>query len=74
LEERVGERRLADIRKAVVGSSIPPGCRTSMSDALVENNGLLSLPLSSKGGEGNGVAGSERRDACKEQPHDPKSS
>jgi simple sugar transport system ATP-binding protein len=33
----------------------------------VEIDGLLSLPLSSKGGEGNGAAASEHRDACKEQ-------
>jgi hypothetical protein len=32
---------------------------------------LLSLPLSSKGGEGNGAVASEHRDACKEQDLSP---
>ena len=34
---------------------------------VAENDALLSLPLSSKGGEGNGAAASEHRDACMEQ-------
>ena len=32
-----------------------------------EKDHLLSLPLSSKGGEGNGTATNEHRDACKKQ-------
>ena len=33
------------------------------------NDSLLSLPLSSKGGEGTSAAASEPRGACKEQPN-----
>ena len=35
--------------------NIPAGCRPNRFDVLDEKNDLLSLPLSSKGGEGNGV-------------------
>jgi hypothetical protein len=52
--------------EAAVRGDIPAGCRTHISGGLAENDGLLSLPLSSKGGEGNGAAASEHRDACKE--------
>ena len=34
---------------------------------MVENDDLLSLPLSSRGGEGNGASINEHRDACKKQ-------
>jgi hypothetical protein len=33
-----------------------------------ENDSLLSLPLSSKGGEGNSVAAGKHSGACKKQP------
>ncbi len=46
---------------------IPAGCGTNHSGVLAENDNLLSLPLSSKGGEGNGASVSEHRAACKEQ-------
>jgi hypothetical protein len=65
LEERAGERRPLTILDAAVRGDIPAGCRTSLSGVLVENDDLLSLPLSFKGGEG--TAASEHRDACKEQ-------
>ena len=67
LEERVGERRPITIFDAVLHGDIPAGCRTNISGGLAENDGLLSLPLSSKGGEGNGAAAREHQDACKEQ-------
>jgi putative protease len=67
LEERVGERRPVTTLDAAVRGDIPAGCRTNISGGLLENNDLLSLPLSSKGGEGNNAAASEHRDACKEQ-------
>jgi len=66
LEERAGERRLVTILDTAVRGDMPVGCRTHISCLPDENNALLSLPLSSKGGEGNGAAASEHRDACKE--------
>jgi hypothetical protein len=39
---------------AVVWGDIPAGCGTNLSGMLAENDGLLSLSLSSKGGEGTG--------------------
>ena len=39
----------------------PLRCGTNASGVRAENHGLLSLTLSSKGGEGNGAATSERR-------------
>ncbi len=48
---------------------MPAGCRTNRSGALAENEDLLSLPLSSRGGEGNGPATGEHRDVCKEEPN-----
>ena len=65
LEERVGER--SSLLDAAVRVILPTGCRTNRSGVLPENNGLLSLPLSSKGGEGNGAVSSVHRDACKQQ-------
>ena len=50
---------------------MPAGCHTNRLGALAENDDLLSLPLSSKGGEGNGIATSKHRDAWQEQPLDP---
>jgi hypothetical protein len=65
LEERAGERR--PILDSAVPGDIPAGCRNHISGVPVEDDDLLSLPLSSKGGEGNGAAASEHRAACKEQ-------
>src|ERR1019366_10255627 len=65
LQERAGERR--PILDAAVSGDVLAGCRTIISGALAENDGLISLPLSSKGGEGNGAAASEHRDTRKEQ-------
>jgi glycosyltransferase involved in cell wall biosynthesis len=69
LEERVGERRPFNILNGAVSGDIPTGCRTNLPAVPAENDDLLSLPLSSKGGEGNAAAVSEHRDARKEQPH-----
>jgi hypothetical protein len=55
LEERVGERRFLTILDAAVCGDVPAGCRTNRSGVLAENDDLLSLALSSKGGEGNGA-------------------
>src|ERR1035437_5503905 len=67
LEERAGERRPLTILDAAVCGDILAGCRPHISGVLAANGGLLSLSLSSKGGEGNGAAASEHRDACKVQ-------
>src|ERR1035437_7163373 len=67
LEERAGERRPVTILDVAVRGDMPAGCHTYISGVLAENDGLLSLPLSSKEGERNGAAASEHRDACKEQ-------
>jgi hypothetical protein len=64
LEERVGERRPFTILDAAVRGDLPAGCRTNISGVRVEDDDLLSLSLSSKGGEGNSAAASERRNAC----------
>ena len=58
LEERAGERR--PILDAAAHGDLPEGCCTNRSGVLVENDGLLSLSLSSKGGEGSGATASER--------------
>jgi hypothetical protein len=65
LEERAGERRPLTILGAAVGGDISAGCRTDISGGLGENDDLLSLSLSSKGGEGNGAGATERRDTIK---------
>jgi exodeoxyribonuclease V beta subunit len=65
LEERAGERR--PTLAAGVRSDIPAGGHTGTTRALAENHGLLSLSLSSKGGEGNSAAAREHRDAFKER-------
>ena len=52
LEERVGERRPVTLLDAAVRGDLPAGCRTSISGMVAENDGLLSMALSSKGGEG----------------------
>ena len=67
MEERVGERRPFTNLNAAVRGGIPAGCRTNISGAPAENHGLLSLTLSSKGGEGKGAAALEHQVACKEQ-------
>jgi carbon starvation protein len=61
LVERVGERRPITIRDAA-------GHRTNIAGVVAENDDLFSLPLSSKGEEGNGNAAREHRDAYKKQP------
>ena len=48
-----------------VRGDIPAGCCTNIFGVLAANDDLLSLPLSSKGGEGK--ATSAHGDACKEQ-------
>ena len=53
LEERAGERRPVTTLDAAVRGDIPAGCHTNISGMLAENDDLLSLPLSSKRGEGN---------------------
>ena len=63
----MGERRPVTILDAAVRGDLPTGCRTNLSGVRAENNDLLSLPLSSKRGEGTGAAASEHRDACKKQ-------
>jgi hypothetical protein len=63
LEERVGERKPTTILEAAVRADFSAGCRTNRSGGRVENDSLLSLPLSSKGGEGNTAAASEHGDA-----------
>jgi hypothetical protein len=73
LEERVGERRPFTILDAAARGNIPAGYRTSIPGVLAENDDLLSLPLSSKGGEGNRAAASEPRDALKSSSQSPKS-
>ena len=40
---------------------MPAGCRTNISGGLNEHDDLLSLSLSSKGGEGNGAASEPKR-------------
>jgi hypothetical protein len=67
LEERAGERRPITILDAAVRGGILTGCGTNTSGVLVENDDLLSLPLSSKGGAGNSAGAREHRDVCKEQ-------
>jgi phosphoribosylformylglycinamidine synthase len=55
LEERAGERRPVTTLDVAVRGDIPARCRTNIPGGLAENDDLLSLPLSSKGGEGNGA-------------------
>jgi len=59
LEERVGERRPVRIVDAAVRNDSPAGCPTRISGVVAENDDLLSLALSSKGGEGNSAAATE---------------
>jgi hypothetical protein len=61
LEERIGERRSSTILNAAAGGAIPAGRRTDISGALAENDDLLSLALSSKGGEENGAAAGQQQ-------------
>jgi hypothetical protein len=67
LEERVGERRPIIMLDAAVCGATAASCRVNISDMLAENDDLLSLPLSSRGGEGIGSAASEYPGACKEE-------
>lgn len=67
LEERAGERRPITLPDATVRGDLPAGRRTNISGGQAENDDLLSLPLSSKGGEGNNAAPSEHLDASKKQ-------
>src|ERR1039458_5097064 len=55
LEERVGERMPFTLLGIEVRGDIPAGCRANTSGRWAQNDDLLSLPLSSKGGEGNGA-------------------
>jgi hypothetical protein len=55
------------ILDAAVRGDVPADCPTNRSSVLAENDDLLSLPLSSRGGEGNGAAASEDRYGCEEQ-------
>jgi hypothetical protein len=64
LEERAGERRPFTLFDAEICAAVPAGCRTSSSEGLAENDDILSLALSSKGGEGN-------RDVCELKPTSP---
>jgi hypothetical protein len=61
LEERAGERRPIILLDAAARGDIPAGCRTNISGGLPEHDHLLSLSLSSKGGEGNGAAAEPKR-------------
>ena len=56
LVEWVGERRVVITLDSAARGKIPAGWRTKISGVRVENDDLLSLALSSKGGEGNGAA------------------
>jgi putative protease len=67
LEERVGERRPYTSLDSADRGDIPAGHRSNIAGGLSEDDGLLSLALSSRGGEGNTAAACERRDGCKEQ-------
>ncbi len=55
--------RLGDAQRAARAGT---QCALPASGVLPESDDLLSLPLSSKGGVGNGTAAGEHRDACKE--------
>jgi len=56
LEERAGERRPVSNPDTAFRGDVPAGNDTNPSGGRSANNDLLSLPLSSKGGEGNGAA------------------
>ncbi len=56
LEERAGERRPITSQGATAPVGTSAGGPASISGAQAQKNGLLSLPLSSRGGEGNGTA------------------
>jgi hypothetical protein len=53
LEERVVEKRPITLLDAVARGDVPAVCRTDKPWVLAQNDSLLSLALSSKGGEGN---------------------
>src|ERR1019366_9281647 len=63
----MGAATTVNLIDAAIRGDMPVGYRTNSSGALAENHGLLSLPLSSQGGEGRGAAANEHRAACKEQ-------
>jgi cbb3-type cytochrome oxidase maturation protein len=65
LEERAGERRPNS--DPAFRAGIPVSCPTNQPAVLPDGDDLLSLPLSCKGGEGNGTAAKEHRDPWKEQ-------
>ncbi|MCX6925032.1 MAG: potassium-transporting ATPase subunit KdpB, partial [Verrucomicrobia bacterium] len=67
LEERAGERRPFTLVAAPIHGDTSTVRRNDIAGVLVENNDLLSLSLSSKGGEGNGGAASEHRESRKGQ-------
>jgi len=66
LEERVGERRPVTLLDAAACAEVLGG-PANASHVPAESNHLLSLPLSSRGGEGTAVVVAERRDAYVEQ-------
>jgi len=66
LEERVGERRPSTLLDAAARGDIPAGSHSDKSGGLSEQDDLLSLTLSSKGGEGKGAAANDHRDASRE--------
>jgi ABC-2 family transporter protein len=55
-EERVGERRHSTDLETAVDGDIPRDSRVNISGVSADKDGLLSLPLSSKGGGGNDAA------------------
>ena len=65
LEERAGERRPTTTLGGAIRGDAPAGGRTKTSGVLADD--LLSLPLSSKGGEGTSAGPSEHGDAFKQQ-------
>ena len=58
LEERAGERSPVTTLDATARDDTPAGHRANIPGALAGTNDLLSQPLSSKGGEGNGATAS----------------
>jgi potassium-transporting ATPase ATP-binding subunit len=67
LEERTGERRPTTISSAVAHRDTPVGCGNPVSAIIAEKDGLLSLALSSRGGEGSSAGTSQCQVALKGQ-------
>ena len=66
-EEREGERGPVTILRAAVRGELPAGCRTRQPAVSAQDDDLLSLALSSRGGEGSRAWVKASRNACKEQ-------